>query len=174
MIGTLSRRLATGSIALAVVAVSPLVASAPASASTLSAPYTCTSPIGNKNATVSGTLTATPNPATSGSTVSFQLHVNSLGFTAPVTVNSWTSSATLLVSGAENAQFQVTGSGGSIAANQAISVDLSGTWTPSASGVDEIRGGNVTINANVFLLGNVAISCTPGATQPVAETLTVS
>jgi hypothetical protein len=60
-----------------------------------------------------------------------------------------------------------------IAPLQPITGDLSGSWTPSAAGADEVRGGDVAITANVALLGDVALACTPVPPQPVGETLTV-
>ncbi|HKS98809.1 MAG TPA: hypothetical protein VJT31_04695 [Rugosimonospora sp.] len=146
----------------------------PAHAAAVSAPYTCTDVLGTQSVTIQATLTATPNPAAAGSSVAFALHVSSLGLTSPLTINSWTGSATLVVSGAQSATFQVSGSGGSIAANQTITANMSGTWTPTATGTDQVSGGNVNITANVALLGNVTVACTPVAPAPVGETLTVS
>jgi hypothetical protein len=91
-----------------------------------------------------------------------------------VTINSWSISVDLDVSGAETAQFPVTGTGGRVPANQPITGDLAGSWTPTAAGTDEVRGGNVTVHANVFLLGDITIDCTPDEPRPVGETLTVS
>jgi hypothetical protein len=67
------------------------------------------------------------------------------------------------------------GSGGSSPAGQQVSnVDLTGSWTPTSPGTDQFAIGDITINANVTLFGNVTASCTPSGTQPVAEALTVS
>ena len=150
-----------------------LAAPLPASAAAVSAPYACTSPLGTQSVTIAASLTATPNPAGAGAPVLFQLHVSNLGLTAPLTVNSWTGTVTLAVSGAETAQFTVAGSGGPIPAFRPITGDLSGSWTPSVPGVDEVRGGGVAITANVALIGKVSLTCTPAQPQPVGETLTV-
>lgn len=170
----IARRAAVGSAAVVLGSVGALVAQLPAQAADVSAPYTCTSPLGTNSVSIQGSLTATPNPATAGTAVSFQLHVSQLGLTAPLTINSWSGTATLNVSGAESAQFPVSGGGGPIPANQAISGDLSGTWTPTTAGTDQVQGGDVSITADVALVGTVDVSCTPVAPQPVAETLTVN
>jgi hypothetical protein len=150
-----------------------LAAPLPASAAAVSAPYACTSPLGTQSVTIAASLTATPNPADAGAPVLFRLHVSNLGLTAPLTVNSWTGTVTLEVSGAETAQFTITGRGGPIPPFQPITGDLSGSWTPSAPGVDEVRGGTVAITANVALVGTVSLTCAPAQPQPVGETLTV-
>jgi hypothetical protein len=165
-------------IALAVVALSgaaTLVAQAPASASTFTATYSCNVPIaGTESATVNATLTATPNPATAGSAVSFALDVSSISLAPPLEVYSWNATAAISGSGAESSSFDATGSGGELPAGQDISnVDLTGSWTPSVDGTDTFVVGDIDINADVELLGNVTVSCTPTGTQPTAETLTV-
>jgi hypothetical protein len=78
------------------------------------------------------------------------------------------------VTGAETAQFQLTGTGGPIPANQPITGTLTGTWTPTVAGTDEIAGGDVAITAQVVLLGAISLACTPVGPRPVGETLTVS
>jgi hypothetical protein len=152
-----------------------LAVQAPASASTITATYSCTVPLaGTKTVTLNGSLTPTPNPATSGSKVSFALDVTSLSLTSPLAINSWTATAAIAGSGAQTSSFNATGSGGSIPANTPITnINLSGSWTPTANGTDSFKIGNVTIKANVSLLGNVTVPCTPTGTQPVAATLTV-
>ena len=175
MIGSLGRRLTVGSAALALGSLGAIVAQSPAQAAGFSAAYTCTAPVlGTQSATIDGSLTASPNPATVGAPVGFQLHIAQISLRAPVTINSWSMTVNLAVSGAETAQFPVTGSGGSVPANQPITGDLAGTWTPTTAGTDEVRGGDVTVNANVFLLGNITITCTPNEPRPVGETVTVS
>jgi hypothetical protein len=169
----MSRSLARRGAVVASAVLAVLAVPLPASAATVSAPYECTSPLGTQSVTIAASLSATPNPAGAGAPVLFQLHVSDLGLTSPLTVNSWSGAATLEVSGAETARFQVTGSGGPIAPLQPITGDMSGSWTPSASGVDEVRGGDVAITANVALVGDVALTCTPAQPQPVGETLTV-
>jgi hypothetical protein len=75
--------------------------------------------------------------------------------------------------GAETAQFPVTGTGGPIPANQPIGGVLHGTWAPSVAGTDEVRGGDVAVTANVVLIGDVSLTCTPDEPRPVGATLTV-
>jgi hypothetical protein len=174
MIGSLGRRLTAGSAALALGGLGVIVAQSPAQAAGFSAAYTCTAPVlGTQSATIDGSLTASPNPATVGAPVGFQLHIAQISLRAPVTINSWSMTVNLDVSGAETAQFQATGSGGSVPANQPITGDLAGSWTPTTAGTDDVRGGNVTVNANVFLLGNITIACTPDEPRPVGETVAV-
>jgi hypothetical protein len=175
MIGSIGRRLAFASAAAALGGLGALVAQSPALAADFSAAYTCTAPVlGTQHVTIDGSLTASPNPATAGQPVQFALHLAQISLRAPVTINSWTMTVDLTVTGAETAQFPVTGSGGKVSANQPITGDLSGTWTPTVAGTDELRGGDVTVHANVFLLGNVTVACTPDDPRPVGETLTVS
>jgi hypothetical protein len=152
-----------------------LAVQAPASASTITATYSCNVPLaGTKTVTLNGSLTPTPNPATAGSAVSFAAHVTSLSLSSPLAINSWSATAAIAGSGAQTSAFNVTGSGGSIPANQPIAnLNLSGSWTPTVNGTDSFVIGNITIKANVALLGNVTIPCTPSGTQPVAATLTV-
>ncbi|GIE97629.1 hypothetical protein [Paractinoplanes rishiriensis] len=159
---------------IALVSLGLLAVPLPASAAPVSAPYECTSPLGAQSVTITATLTATPNPATVGSPVTFDLEVSDLGLTAPLTVSSWSGTVDLDVSGAETAQFTLTGTGGPIPANQPITGTLTGTWTPTAAGTDEITGGDVTITAQVVLLGSISLTCTPVDPRPVGETLTVS
>jgi hypothetical protein len=175
MIGSLGRRLAIGSAAVALGGVSAIVLQSPALAATFSASYSCTAPVlGTQNATIDGTLTATPNPAAVGSPVSLKLHLAQISLRAPVAINSWTMTVNLDVTGAETATVAATGSGGRVPANQPITGDLSAGWTPSAAGTDQFRGASVVVKANVFLLGNLTINCTPVEPRPVGETVTVS
>jgi hypothetical protein len=175
MIGSIGRRLAVGSTALALGGLGAIVAQSPALAADFSAGYTCVAPVlGTQTATIDGTLTASPNPAAVGAPVALNLHIAQISLRAPVTINSWSITAVLDASGAETAQSAVTGTGGRVAANQPITGDLAGSWTPTAAGTDVFQGGNVTVNANVFLLGNITIACTPNDPRPVGETVTVS
>lgn len=167
----------TAAIALAGAGAGVAVAAqSPASASAFSETYSCNVPLsGTETVTANGSLTASPNPAASGSPVGFDLHIDSISLTSPVAINSWTATADIAGSGAESSSFTVSGSGGSIPANSAISnIDLTGNWTPSASGSDSFTVGDVTIKANVSLLGTQTVTCTPSGTVPVAETLSVS
>ena len=175
MIGSIGRRLAVGSIAFALGGIGVIVAQSPAYAADFSAAYTCTAPVlGTQSVTIAGSLTASPNPAAANTPVAFALHLSEISLVSPVAITSWTMTSSLQVSGAETAQFQVSGSGGRVPANQPITGDLSGSWTPTAAGVDEVRGGDVTVLAKVVLLGTVTVNCTPDDPRPVGETLTVS
>ena len=169
----MSRSLPRWIVIASVVPFGLLAAPVPASAAAVSAPYTCTSPLGTQSVTITGSLTADPNPAAAGTEVAFALEVTDLGLTAPLTINSWSGTVDLDVSGAETAQFQASGSGGPIAANQPITGSLAGAWTPTVAGTDEVTGGDVSIVAQVVLLGSVSLTCTPVEPRPVAETLTV-
>jgi hypothetical protein len=176
MIPRIGSKAAVAATALALSGAAAIAAQSPASASEFTATYSCSIPIvGTEAVTVSGALTASPNPAAAASPVSFDLRVSSLSLTSPVAINSWSATADIAGSGAESSAFQVTGSGGSVPAGQSITnADLTGSWTPATSGTDQFEIGDITINASVALLGNVTAPCSPTGTQPVAETLTVS
>lgn len=175
MSGSLARRALTASTVLALGGLGAVALEAPAHASDFSAAYTCTLPLSGAQAvTITGSLTASPKPATAGSPVQFKLHIANLSLSSPLAIKSWSATAAIDASGAQTASFQVTGSGGAVPANSPITGDLSGSWTPTASGTDQFQGGNVTVKASVTLLGNVTIPCTPNAPRPVAETLTVN
>jgi hypothetical protein len=169
-------RLAASAAALAFGGAGIIAAQMPASAATFTQTFSCSVPIvGTETVTADATLTASPNPTAAGSAVSFDLNVASLSLTSPLAINSWSASAEIDGSGAETSAFDATGSGGAIAAGSPVTnADLTGSWTPSVDGTDTFVAGTLTINANVFLLGNVTVSCTPTGTQATAETLTVS
>jgi hypothetical protein len=176
MISRLGTKVAVAAAVVLLGGAGAIAAQLPANASAFTATYSCTVPIaGTQSVTVNATLTATPNPATAGTAVSFDLNVANLGLTSPLTINSWTATADITGSGAEPSSFQATGSGGTIPANQPVTnLNLTGTWTPTVSGTDQFVVGDFSLTANVTLLGNVTGSCTPSGTQPVAETLTVN
>jgi hypothetical protein len=169
----MTRSLPRWAVIAAVLPLGLLATPLPASAATVSAPYTCTSILGTESVTISAELVASPDPATAGAPVAFSLDVSDLGLTAPLKINSWSGTVDADVSGAETAQFQLSGSGGPIPANQPITGTLSGSWTPTVAGTDEVTGGDVAITADVLLLGAVALDCTPDEPRPVAATLTV-
>ena len=169
---SLAPRVLSTSAALVVGCAAALAVSAPAQAAAFSAPYTCSTPLGEQQATVEGDWTATPDPATVGEPVTIALNVTSLGLTAPLTINSWSATTAVEVSGSETASAEVSGSGGPVPANQPITAQLSGTWTPTAAGTAELRNGTVTINADVVLLGAMTVVCTPNEPRSVF-TLTV-
>jgi hypothetical protein len=171
MIRSFAKRVA---IASTLGALGAIALQVPAHASDFSADYTCTLPLqGAQTVTITGSLTASPNPSTVNTSTGFTLHFTS-SLSSPVDINSWNATADVDGSGAETATFQLTGGGGAVPANQPISGDLTGAWTPTAAGTDQFQGGNVTINANVALLGDITVPCTPNDPRPVAETLTVS
>ncbi|GAA4505205.1 hypothetical protein GCM10023191_060570 [Actinoallomurus oryzae] len=175
MTRSLARRVAATSTVMALGGLGALALQAPAHASDFSAAYTCSIPLsGSQTVTITGTLTASPNPSTVGTSTHFALHISNLSLSSPVAINSWSATAALDVTGAQTASFSVTGSGGSVPANQPITGDLSGDWTPTAAGTDQVQGGNVTVKASVSLLGTLTIPCTPNSPRPVAETLTVN
>lgn len=175
MIGSLARRVAAASTVVALGGLGALALQAPAHAADFSAAYTCDIPLsGSQAVTINGSLTASPNPSTAGTSTHFALHISSLSLSSPVAINSWSATADIDASGAETASFQVSGSGGSVPANQPITGDLAGDWTPTAAGTDQFQGGDVTVKANLSVLGNVTIPCTPNDPRPVAETLTVN
>ncbi|MDN3359746.1 hypothetical protein [Actinomadura sp. DC4] len=175
MIGSLARRAAAASSVLALGGLGALALQAPAHASSFSASYTCNIPLsGSQAVTISGTLTASPSPSTTGTSTHFALHISNLSLSSPVAINSWTATAGIDVTGAQTASFQVSGSGGRVPANQPITGDLAGNWTPTVAGTDQFQGGNVTVKASVPLLGTLTVPCTPNAPRPVAETLTVN
>lgn len=175
MIGSLARHAVTASTVLALGGLGAIALQAPAHASDFSASYTCQIPLsGAQTVTITGSLTASPNPATSGTSTHFALHISNLSLASPVAINSWTATADIDASGAQTASFQVSGSGGSVPANTPITGDLAGDWTPTAAGTDQFQGGDVTVKAEVSLLGTLTVPCTPNAPRPVAETLTVN
>jgi hypothetical protein len=148
---------------------------APARAAGFSAAYTCVVPmLGTKTVTVDGTLTATPDPATAGTPTRLRLHISRLSLRSPVTINSWTATATIDVSGAQTASLRLTGTGRAVPARQQFAGDLSGDWTPSTHGTDRFRAGNVTLRADISLLGTMTVPCTPKDPRPVIATLTVT
>jgi len=176
MIPRISSTIAATVTALGLSAAGAIAAQLPANASTFTATYSCSVPIvGTEAVTVDATLTASPNPATVGSAVSFALDISSISLESPIAIDSWSATAAIDGSGAETSAFDATGSGGAIAADTDITdVDLTGSWTPSVSGTDTFVGGDFTIVADTALLGDLTVTCTPSGTQPTAETLTVS
>ncbi|MGH3373869.1 MAG: hypothetical protein ACRDP6_03925 [Actinoallomurus sp.] len=175
MIPRIGSRAAATVAVLALGGAGAIAAQVPASASSFTATYSCEVPgAGTETSTIDASLTASPNPATSGSVVGFALDVARISVPSPVAISSWTATATIEGSGAETSAFDATVSGGSIPANQPITdVHMTGSWTPSASGTDSFVIGDITINMNAAALGNVTVSCTPSGAQPTAGTLTV-
>lgn len=140
----------------------------------LAADYTCSAPIlGVRPVTISGALTASPDPATVNTPTRFHLHITNMGLRSPVTINSWSVVADLGVSGAQTAVIQATGSGGVVPPRRPITGELYAGWTPLAAGVDRLRGGNVTVRANIAVLGDITVPCTPRGHRPVIKTLAV-
>jgi hypothetical protein len=175
MFGSLARRAVTASTVLALGGLGAVAVQAPAHASDFSADYTCDIPLsGSQTVTITGSLTASPDPATAGSPVHFVLHISNLSLSSSIAIKSWTATSGVDVSGAESSSFQVSGSGGSVPANSPITGDLAGDWTPTAAGTDQFQGGDVTVKATVSILGTLTIPCTPNDPRPVAGTLTVN
>ncbi|WP_433334799.1 hypothetical protein [Spirillospora sp. CA-294931] len=175
MIPRISRRVAATVTVLAIGGAGLVAAQAPASASPFTATYSCNVAGEGRPSKIEGSLTASPNPAASGTKVNFALDVASISVPAPVAIESWNATAVIEGSGAESSTFNATASGGSIPANHPIpDVHMVGSWTPSASGTDRFMIGDITINLNVEGQGTFTVPCTPTGTRPVAETLTVN
>ncbi|MCW2947181.1 MAG: hypothetical protein JWR24_3898 [Actinoallomurus sp.] len=175
MIESLGKRAMAAATMVALGGLGAVAVQAPARAAGFSVAYTCNVPLlGTKAVTINGTLTASPSRPATNTPTHFQLHISSLGLHSPVTINSWSATAGMDVSGAQTASFQLRGSGGSVPAHQPISGDLAGDWTPRARGTDQLRGGNVTIQGNISFLGNVTAPCVPKDPRPVIGTLTVN
>ncbi|MCO5972501.1 hypothetical protein [Actinoallomurus soli] len=175
MIPRIGSRVAAAVATLALAGAGAVAAQVPASASSFTATYLCNVPgAGTETSTINASLTASPNPATSGSKVGFALDVTSISVPASVAINSWNATAVIEGSGAETSAFTATASGGSVPAGQPINnVDMTGSWTPSASGTDKFLIGDITINMDAASYGNVTVSCTPSGSRPTAGTLTV-
>src|SRR5262245_30504130 len=102
MFGSPTRRVATVS---AIAALGALALQAPAHAADFSADYTCNVPVsGSQAVTITGSLTASPNPSTTGTSTHFALHF-STSLTSPFAINSWSATADIDASGAESATF---------------------------------------------------------------------
>lgn len=140
-----------------------------------SAAYTCRVPmLGARSVTIDGTLAASPSRPTTGTPTRFRLRISSPSLRAPVAIHSWTATARIDVTGAQTASFQLAGSGGAVPAHQPISAGLTGGWTPKVRGAHQLRGGDVTVTANISRLRNVAAPCTPRHPRPVLATLVVA
>ncbi|WP_378209788.1 hypothetical protein [Actinoallomurus acaciae] len=145
-----------------------------AEASSFSATYTCSVPVlGSRPVTINGRLTASPDRATVGRPIRFQLHIARLNLRTPVAIDSWTAVAEINVNGAQSTSFRMTGTGGPVTPRQPISGDLFGTWTPRTTGTDRFRGANVALTARVARVGQLTAACTPTTPRPVMETTTV-
>jgi hypothetical protein len=146
-------------------------AQTPARAAGFTSTYTCTVPmVGSQTAVLNGWLSS-PEHAGVGRPTGFQLHISSLSVDTPIAIDSWSASAWVDVSGSENSSFQMTGSGGFVAAGQPLSGDLSGDWAPSVRGPHVLSISGLTITANTPVTGNVTAQCTANEPRPVAATL---
>jgi hypothetical protein len=153
---------------LGAVAVSP-----PARAGTFSAGLLCNVPmLGARSAVLDGWLTS-PGRTVVGGTTDFQLHISGLSLASPVPIDSWSASAWIDVGGTESTNFQMTGSGGYVAAGQPLTGDLTGTWTPSVRGPHTMSLSGITISADTATAGSVTVQCTAAGPRPVAEALAV-
>ncbi|GAB2805327.1 hypothetical protein GCM10027176_07820 [Actinoallomurus bryophytorum] len=148
-----------------------VAAPAPARAAGFTSAYTCTVPmLGSQTAVLNGWLSS-PEHMGVGRPAGFQLHIASLSVSTPIAIDSWTASAWVDVSGTESSSFQLTGSGGFVAAGQPLSGDLSGDWAPSVRGPHVLSVSGLTITANTPATGDVTAECTANEPRPVAATL---
>jgi hypothetical protein len=176
MITSLGKHAAVAATAVAVGGLGAIATQAAtqvaAQAAGFSAAYTCSGPmLGTRAAVLDGWLTSPGQTAVNRPT-GFQLHISSLNLGAPFTIDSWSASARVRVSGVENSAFRVAGSGGFVAAGQPLAGDLSGEWAPTVNGTHALTVGGITVSATTPA-GNVTAYCTTGEPRPVAETLTV-
>jgi hypothetical protein len=156
----------------AVLAVGGLSAPAPAHASGFSAAFTCNiANLGQTTALLNGWLSS-PGTTFSGP-ARFRLHISSLTLQAPAPIDSWSATAWINVSGAENTTFQVSGGGGALPIQGAIAGDLAGTWAPYVAGTDLLSVGGIEISANSREAGSLPVQCVPNG-APVAEVLRVA
>ncbi|WP_329241166.1 hypothetical protein OG417_41725 [Actinoallomurus sp. NBC_01490] len=175
MIKSIRRNAVTAGTVIAIGGTVVVMPYGPAEASSFSATYTCSVPVlGSRSVTIDGRLTASPERATPGRPVRFQLHISRLNLRTPVAIDSWTAVAEIDVTGAQSTSFRMTGTGGPVTPRQPISGDLFGSWTPRAHGTDHFRGANVALTAKVARVGRLTAGCTPTKPRPLMETVTVT
>jgi hypothetical protein len=144
---------------------------APAQAGGFASLFTCDVPLlGSTTVGVHGWLSS-PGRTVVNRPASFRLHIGRTGVGGPLPVDSWSASAWINVTGAENTAFRVAGSGG-WAPGQPFRGDLAGDWAPTVSGTDLLSIGRIKITVTGAATGTVTARCFP-ADRPVAETLTV-
>jgi LPXTG-motif cell wall-anchored protein len=161
----------TVAAAMAATAVAVVAAGAPAAyASTVDVHYKCKTPIGDKSAVDPIDITAVKSGSGYRLTMSFKAGVSS----SPVELGkgAMKPSALIMVGGAGKGSVRVTGpaNGAAVPANTPIKInDLSGTYTPDASGKVTFTAGVLTISAL-----STTTTCTPTATPAPSLTLTVT
>lgn len=141
----------------------------PAQAATVNVSYHCATPIGPKSAVSPIDITATPSGSSYHLTMTFQKGVSS----SPIELGKGAMKphATILLGGAEHGSVTVTGSSNPapIPANTPIKItDLSGTYTPKASGQVTFTPGVLTIVALA-----TTTTCTASPKPGPSLTLTV-
>lgn len=162
-------RAASAAAILALGALGVLAAPGAAQAATsVTANYTCDLPTGSQSGDFTAEVTLDPAAPTAGQAVNVNVDLTQVPFTSPVAVNNYDASLTINVSGAETGSFDVTKSSDTgFGAGDPITVSgMTGTWTPSVAGTDTGTPGTATVNANVALLGDVTITCTPNGDVP--------
>lgn len=137
-------------------------------ADTVTANYTCDLPTGAQTGDFTAVVTLDPASPTAGQAVNVSVDLTQVPFTSPLTVNNYDASLTINVSGAETGSFDVTKSSDTgFGAGEPITVQgMTGSWTPTVAGTDTGTPATATVNANVSLLGNVTITCTPNGDVP--------
>lgn len=173
MIRSLGRHALSVTTVLAVGGLGGAVAvQAPAQASVFTTAYTCNiGDLGQTAAVLNGWLIA-PGTAYSGP-ARFQLRVSSLNVQAPLAIDSWSGTAWINVSGAENTSFLMSGYGGAVPAQGALVGDLAGDWAPTVAGTDLLSVGGIEITAHTPEAGNIVVQCVPNDAS-VAEVLRVA
>jgi hypothetical protein len=172
MINSLGRRAAAVATAILAAGGPGIAWQATARAATFSAAFTCNiGDLGQTAAVLDGWLTPPGN--TFNGPARFWLHISSLNLQAPLPIDSWSGAAWINVSGAENTTFQVSGPGGPVPAQGALTGDLAGDWAPAVAGTHLLSVGGIEITANSAQAGSIAVQCVPNGT-PAAEVLQVA
>lgn len=162
-------RAASAAAILALGALGVLVAPPAAqAATTVTANYTCSLPTGDQTGDFTAEVTLDPAAPAAGQAVNVSVDLTQVPFTSPLNVNSYDATLTINVSGAETGSFDVTKSSDTgFGAGEPITVSgMTGSWTPSVAGTDTGTPGTAVVDANVTLLGNVTVTCTPNGDVP--------
>ncbi|MGC4956003.1 WxL domain-containing protein [Actinomadura citrea] len=151
----------------------PAAAAGTAHAATGQVPYQCTifSTVFDYDATV--TVTA-PASASAGDTVTVRADFSDLPGVAPLPIESWTTSGTLTVSGAQSGSVPVSAPKrtGPIPAHGAVPIgEVTGKLTLSGGGEVRLAPGGLTIVADAG--AQATISCTPKQTPASLATISV-
>ncbi|MFL6055091.1 MAG: hypothetical protein ACJ72W_19590 [Actinoallomurus sp.] len=172
MIQSFGRRAAAVATAILAAGGLGVAGQATARAAAFSAAFTCNiGDLGQAAAVLNGWLT--PPGDTFNGPARFWLHISSLNLQAPLPIDSWNGAAWINVSGAENTTFQVTGFGGTVPAQGALTGDLAGDWAPAVAGTHLLSVGGIEITANNAQAGTIVVQCVPNGT-PVADVLQVA